>query len=104
MSALSRTCTLHPQRAASGRCVDCGRSFCKECLTPHAGRMACASCLAKLAVAAGDKPKAGPSLWVAPLAALAGALFLWTLFTAAGLLLARLPADVQELHADKGGS
>ncbi len=41
-------CANHPQREASGRCPECGRFYCRECITEHADRILCASCLAKL--------------------------------------------------------
>jgi hypothetical protein len=44
-------CVNHPQREASARCPECGRFYCRECITEHDDRVLCASCLAKLAVA-----------------------------------------------------
>jgi len=38
-------CTNHGTRQASGICPSCSRPFCRECLTEHAGRLTCASCL-----------------------------------------------------------
>jgi late competence protein required for DNA uptake (superfamily II DNA/RNA helicase) len=45
-----RRCDNHPQREASARCPECGRYFCRECITEHDDRVLCASCLAKLSV------------------------------------------------------
>lgn len=45
-----RRCDNHPQREASARCPECGRFFCRECITEHDDRVLCASCLAKLSV------------------------------------------------------
>jgi len=40
------SCSLHPGRAAAARCPSCRHFFCGECITEHAGRLVCASCLA----------------------------------------------------------
>jgi uncharacterized paraquat-inducible protein A len=45
-------CVNHPAREASARCPECGRFYCRECVTEHDDRLLCASCLAKLAEAA----------------------------------------------------
>ena len=37
-------CFLHPQREAAARCVGCGRSYCRECVTALDRRMFCAAC------------------------------------------------------------
>ncbi len=45
VSAISRaTCLNHPQREAAAKCVACGKSFCRECVTPVDRRMFCAPC------------------------------------------------------------
>ena len=41
-------CVHHPLREASARCPECGRFYCRECITEHADRVLCASCLARL--------------------------------------------------------
>ena len=38
-------CFHHPQREAAAKCVGCGHSFCRECVTPVDRRMFCATCL-----------------------------------------------------------
>ena len=43
-----RRCENHPQREASARCPECGKFFCRECITEHDDRVLCASCLSKL--------------------------------------------------------
>ena len=43
-SVAKAICFLHPQREAAARCVSCGRSFCRECVTPLDRRMYCAAC------------------------------------------------------------
>ncbi|HTB34774.1 MAG TPA: rhomboid family protein [bacterium] len=84
-------CALHPQRPAAGRCERCGRGFCRECLTPHAGRLACAACLRELAGPAAA-PARAPGL-PSGLAALLGLILLWSVYAGLGWGLARLPSD-----------
>ena len=38
-------CWTHALREAAARCPSCGRYFCRECVTEHAGRLVCAGCL-----------------------------------------------------------
>jgi len=46
---LQQRCWNHELREAVCRCPECGRSYCRECVTEHQARLLCASCLAKLA-------------------------------------------------------
>ena len=41
-------CFNHSHREASARCPECGRYYCRECITEHDDRVVCASCLAKI--------------------------------------------------------
>jgi uncharacterized paraquat-inducible protein A len=50
VTLLQRRCVNHPQREASARCPECGKFFCRECITEHDDRVLCATCLAKLSV------------------------------------------------------
>lgn len=66
-----RRCVNHPQREASARCPECGRFFCRECITEHDDRVLCASCLAKLTFKKKDAGKSwdwAPRLCLAILA------------------------------------
>ena len=40
-------CFHHADRMAVARCLECRRSYCRECVTEHSGRMICAACLRK---------------------------------------------------------
>lgn len=42
-------CLNHQDREAVARCPECGRCFCRECITEHEDRVLCAACLRKLA-------------------------------------------------------
>jgi hypothetical protein len=43
-----KRCVNHPQREASARCPECGKFYCRECISEHDDRVLCASCLAKI--------------------------------------------------------
>lgn len=89
---IQRHCFQHPEREAVARCLECGESFCRECITEHGERLICASCLTKVARAA--KPHAGHR-WRETLLPLAGAgtgvLVSWLVFYALARLLMHLP-------------
>ena len=38
-------CFNHAHREAVARCPECGRFFCRECITEHEDRVICAACL-----------------------------------------------------------
>jgi hypothetical protein len=45
-AVLSRQrCFHHPGREAVCRCTGCTRTFCRECVVEHDGRLICATCL-----------------------------------------------------------
>jgi hypothetical protein len=93
-----RRCDNHPNREASARCPECGRFFCRECITEHEDRVVCASCLAKLTV---RKTARKPSWALAPrlgLALLAAALVYFALLLIGNILLS-IPSD---FHAHGG--
>jgi hypothetical protein len=46
---MTQCCFNHAQREAVARCPQCGRYFCRECITEHDDRVICAACLRKLA-------------------------------------------------------
>lgn len=54
---VKRRCFNHPDREAVARCPECGRFFCRECITEHEDRVLCAACLGKLSAAPKSKRK-----------------------------------------------
>ena len=88
-------CFNHAFRAAAARCRRCGRCFCRECVTEHAGRVICAQCLGRLA----RRGKATSRLMrgaAACVAAGAGLVAAWAVFYYLGQLLLRLPTPFHE--------
>ena len=47
IGSTSQRCFHHSAREASARCPSCHRSYCRECITEHSGRVLCATCLAE---------------------------------------------------------
>jgi hypothetical protein len=84
-------CYNHGRREAVARCMECGRFFCRECVTEHDGRLVCASCLARVT---GAKPVKRRRLAVISRAAqlALGALVLWLFFYALGFGLLAIPS------------
>jgi hypothetical protein len=80
-AAIHQRCWNHESREAVCRCPECGRSFCRECVTEHQSRLLCAACLTRLARQA--TPPVRPSLLPAALL-LGGLLLAWLLFFGAG--------------------
>jgi hypothetical protein len=81
--ALEQRCWNHEHREAVCRCPECGRAFCRECVSEHEARLLCAACLDTEAGAA--RGRRGPMRRMAPLfLALAGVLLGWAICYAAG--------------------
>ena len=96
MSTLSELrCFNHANREAVARCVRCGRTFCRECITEHEGRLVCAACLTASASKAAGK-------WSIPRAIGSGAicilsfLFAWGFFYYTGKLLLKMPSSFHD--------
>lgn len=49
---LEQRCWNHEAREAVCRCPACRRSYCRECVSEHEGRLLCAACLRQAAHAA----------------------------------------------------
>jgi hypothetical protein len=80
---LQQRCWNHEGREAVCRCPECGRSFCRECVSEHQARLLCAACLARVARA--SAPKRSPLRRLAPpLLGLAGMLLAWVVLFGAG--------------------
>ena len=82
-SGIHQRCWNHERREAVCRCPECGRSYCRECVTEHEARLLCASCLAALSRGTGERRRGGRRAVTAVLA-LAGILLAWAFFYSAG--------------------
>ncbi len=88
-------CTNHASREAAARCPDCGRFFCRECVSEHDDRLLCAHCLARLA-----RPSLSKRYHLAGVfdafRLLLGFIVLWWCFYLLGQLLLAIPGAFHE--------
>ena len=88
---LPQRCWNHESREAVCRCLECGRSYCRECVTEHESRLLCAACLRTLTRGPAQRSRTG--LLPASMA-LGGVLLAWLIFFGGGegilLLITRL--------------
>jgi hypothetical protein len=94
-------CALHELREAAGRCPECARYYCRECLTEHDGRVICSSCLAALLKKEDAATSTFGTSWIRPIIELSGLglglLAAWFYFYALGSFLTRYPAAFHEV-------
>ena len=83
-------CFNHASREAAARCPDCGRFFCRECVTEHEDKVLCMLCLEKKAESAGIKKTRFPMIRQA-LIFLSGFFLLWMVFYYMGKALLMIP-------------
>ncbi|MDT8390520.1 MAG: rhomboid family protein [Lentisphaeria bacterium] len=96
---LRQHCFNHPDRDAAARCPECGRFYCRECVTEHRDRVLCATCLKQESEAAAPntRKKASPAgLAISVFQLIAGLFFLWVFFHFIGQLLLRVPSEFHE--------
>lgn len=93
-----RRCENHPEREAVAFCRECDRTFCRECITSHEDRVACAACLARIAGSGSEMKKKRLRALLAPIRPLAGFIVVWVLLYALGRTLASASAV---FHKDK---
>lgn len=86
----ARRCVRHPAREAAARCPSCSEFFCRECVVEHDGKLLCASCLARAAVAQERRQQRLATLR-RTLETAAALLALWIVFYAGGAVLLKIP-------------
>ena len=83
---LNQHCWNHEEREAACRCPACGRSYCRECVSEHEGRLLCAACLIR--ITANRQPETRTLRKLTPPAMIAaGILLAWLTYWAAGAAL-----------------
>jgi hypothetical protein len=96
MSVLAaQRCFHHAAREAAARCPECGRYYCRECVSDHEGRVLCATCLAKFTVAP-PSPSRLRALVLTLAPALVAFVVLWFSFYLVGYVLSAIPASFHE--------
>ena len=88
-------CSNHRSREAVARCPECGRFFCRECITEHEDKVLCASCLSRGAASA--KRRLHPYQWIFRIGHFAtGLLLLYVLYYYLAQILIALPTAFHE--------
>jgi hypothetical protein len=90
-----RRCQNHPGREAAALCIECGRSFCRECITEHDDRMSCSSCIGKLLMPTSSR-RFHLSDIVSVGQSLLGILITWLVFYYLGQVLLLLPSSFHD--------
>jgi hypothetical protein len=83
MAGFEQRCWNHEGREAVCRCPECGRSYCRECVSEHQSRLLCAACLTRVSQAT-VRERSSLRRLAAPLLALAGFLLAWMVLFGAG--------------------
>ena len=92
--ALER-CSNHASREAVARCPECGRYFCRECISEHEGRVFCAFCLKRLGTKVIRRNRLASLVRVVEV--LIGVLLLWSSFYLLGRALLTIPSSFHDL-------
>jgi len=92
---LHQRCFNHATREAVARCPECGRFFCRECVTEHDDRVVCSSCLKKLARTPLAKRPAFVKLFRFA-QGIAGLIAAWFFFFLIGNGLLKIPTSFHE--------
>lgn len=102
MTLCRERCFNHSVREAVARCPECGRHFCRECVSEHEDRLLCAFCLDRLlAEPAGQRR---PLAWFSRMAQVfLGFLLLWSSCYLLGRLLIAIPSSFHDLGGPSGG-
>lgn len=83
IAGMQQRCWNHENREAVCRCPECGRSYCRECVSEHQARLLCAVCLSKIAQSAAVQRR--PLRGMASIAmTLAGLLLAWVVLFGMG--------------------
>lgn len=95
MSIAQERCFNHASREAVARCPECGRTFCRECVSEHDDRVICAFCLKRLSKRAAMPYRLVGLVRLAQV--LMGVLLLWSSFYLLGKVLLTIPSSFHEM-------
>lgn len=91
----SQRCFNHAAREAAARCPECGRYFCRECVSEHEDRLICAACLKQL-----TRPQLSKRYHLVGLFRMVqlvlGILVLWSSFYLLGHMLLSIPTTFHD--------
>ena len=92
---LQQKCYNHRYREAAAKCPECGRFFCRECITEHDDRMLCTSCLEAM----NDKTESHSAVLINIYYVgrfFLGSIMIWLMFYYIGVILLSIPASFHE--------
>ena len=93
----NQRCCNHALREAVARCPECGRFYCRECVTEHEGRVLCSACLrSQTVVPETHRIRRGLARLLRPGLALAAFLAVWLFFQLCGQILLTIPSSFHE--------
>ena len=92
---VQQRCFNHKHREAVALCPECGRFFCRECITEHEDQVLCASCIGKRLNLSAVKPIRWGS-FIGLFQILFGGMFIWIFFFYLGKILLSLPTAFHE--------
>jgi hypothetical protein len=100
MSIADERCFNHSSREAVARCPECGRYFCRECVSEHEDRVICAFCLKRLGSTPPRKrPMAG---LMRIIQVIMGIVLLWLSFYLLGKALLTIPSSFHDKTIRQG--
>lgn len=89
-------CFNHPSREAVARCTECGRFFCRECVSEHDDRLICSFCLKRITTSESSPSRFRVLLRFVPI--FIGIAILWTCFYLLGKGLLLIPPSFELPH------
>jgi len=95
MNIARERCTHHASREAVARCPECGRTFCRECVSEHEGKVICAFCMRRLSEKPVRRNRFTGAVRVAQI--LMGVLLLWSSFYLLGRALLAIPSSFHDM-------
>jgi hypothetical protein len=95
MTIAQERCFNHASREAVARCPECGRTFCRECISEHDDRVICAFCLKRVSIKAVRRSRLARLMWFTQV--LLGVLLLWSSFYLLGKALLTIPSSFHEM-------
>lgn len=87
---IHQRCFNHRAREAVARCPECRRFFCRECITEHADRVLCSTCLQKVLAPRTERLRTF-KFFFALIQCFIGIILAWLFFFYLGQLLLLLP-------------
>jgi hypothetical protein len=84
-------CLHHAAREAVARCPECGRFYCRECVTDHEGRVLCQGCLKASVATVAPKPRRNLLPLLYPVLFIAGLALVSVLTMIVGDFLMQIP-------------